>query len=246
MFHNHSSRVPAALTALALVTAAAGCGGASGSSNSASSGSPGRHPAKPAASAGTGPAYTVSQLRAALLTTVNGAHPAAPVQSGDYGSLPGVKASRQTLSGVTISPPRCASASATGLASSEFNDVPATVATFRDGSDGVSEVLMAPPSSMLETAIAHNIPVGCARYHAKVGGKTYTYEIKQEPAPRIGEAASELNVRATGDSSANIWTIIYRSGGLVGAITLVGANASRTGAEALAKAAYDQAEKNLV
>lgn len=246
MFQSHYSRVPAAVAALALATAVTGCAGASGSSNSASSASSGGTAAKPAASTGTGPAYTASQLRAALLTTVNGARPAAPVQSGDYGSLPGVKASRQTLSGVRISPPRCASATATGLASAKFNNVPATVATFRDGADGVSEVLMAPPSSMLETAIAHNIPAGCSRYHAKVGGKTYTYEIKQEPAPRIGEAASELNVRAAGDSSANIWTIIYRSGGLVGAITLVGTNASKAGAEALAKAAYTQAEKNLV
>src|SRR5579863_2625764 len=246
MFQTHYSRVPAAVAALALATAVGGCGGSSGSSGSSSSGSSGGNAAKPAANAGAGPAYTVSQLRAALLPTVNGARPAAPVQSGDYGSLPGVKASRQTLSGVRISPARCASATATGLASSKFDNVPATVATFRDGADGVSEVLLAPPSSMLQTAIAHNIPAGCSCYHAKVDGKTYTYEIKQEPAPRIGEAASELNVRAAGDSSANIWTVIYRSGGLVGAITLVGADASRAGAEALARAAYAQAQKNLV
>jgi hypothetical protein len=244
MFHNHSSRVPAALAALALATVAAGCGGPGASSSAGSSAGPTGHTARTAT--GNGPAYTVSQLRAALLTTVNGARPAGPVQAGDYGSLPGVKASRRTLSGVKISPPRCASATATGLASSKFDHVPATVATFRDGADGVSEVLLAPPSSMLETAIAHNIPPGCSRYHAKVDGKTYTYEIKQEPAPRIGEAASELNVRAAGDSSANIWTIIYRSGGLVGAITLVGADASKAGAESLAKLAYARAQKNLV
>ncbi|HEY2577915.1 MAG TPA: hypothetical protein VGI74_16540 [Streptosporangiaceae bacterium] len=238
--------MPAALAALALATALAGCGGSSGSSSVGSSGGSSGNAAKTTTNSNTGPAYTVSQLRAALLTRVDGAHPAAPVQSGAYGSLPGVKASKQTLSGVTISPPRCASATATGLASSKFDSVPATVATFRVGSDGVSEVLLAPPSSMLEMAITHNIPVGCSRYHARVDGKTYTYEIKQEPAPRIGAAASELNVRAAGDSSANIWTIIYRSGGLVGAITLVGAKASRAGAESLAKLAYAQAEKNLV
>jgi hypothetical protein len=246
MFQTHYSRVPAAVAALALATAVAGCAGSSGSSGASSAGSSGGTAAKPPASTGAGPAYTVSQLRAALLTKVNGARPAAPVQAGDYGSLPGVKASRQTLSGVTITPPRCASATATGLASSKFDSVPATVATFRDGTDGVSEVLLAPPSSMLQTAITHNIPAGCSRYHAKVDGKIYTYQIKQEPAPRIGEAASELNVRATGDSSANIWTIIYRSGGLVGAITLVGASASKASAEALARAAYAQAHKNLV
>jgi hypothetical protein len=241
MFHNHYSRMPAALAALALATAVAGCGGSSGSSNAGSSGK-----AKTATNTATGPAYTVSQLRAALLTTVNGAKPAAPVESGAYGTLPGVKASRQTLSNVKITPPRCASATATGLASTQFNSVPATVATFRDGTDGVSEVLLAPPASMLQTAIAHNIPAGCSRYHATVDGKTYTYEIKQEPAPSIGDAASELNVRASGDSSANIWTIIYRSGGLVGAITLVGANASQAGAETLARQAFSQAHKNLV
>ena len=42
------------------------------------------------------------------------------------------------------------------------------------------------------------------------------------------------------------WTIIYRTHGLVGAITLVGQNASRAAAESLARQAYAYAQKSLV
>jgi hypothetical protein len=170
---------------------------------------------------------------------------AAPAEWGAYGSLPGVRATRASLNGVKISPARCASATGTGLTSARFDQVPATVATYRYGSDGLSEVLLSPPQSLLSAALAHSIPAGCARYHARIGGKTYTYRIRQVRAPQIGEAASELNVRATGDAIANIWTIIYRSHGLVGAVTLVGRQANKSSAAALAELAYQRAVKSL-
>lgn len=236
MFHVRSSCVPAAVTVTALAVAVAGCSGSGGTA------------AKMASQTSqdtSGPAYTATQLRSALLGTVNGAKPVSAVEAGAYGSLPGVKASRQSVTDVKITPAKCSSASATGLTSAEFNQVPATVATFRDGADGVSEVLLAPPASLMQAAITHHIPAGCSRYLAKVGGRTFTYEISQKPAPHIGDAASELNVRATGDASANIWTIIYRSNGLVGAVTLVGETATQSSAETLAQQAYAHAQKIL-
>jgi len=97
----------------------------------------------------------------------------------------------------------------------------------------------------MQAAITHRIPAACSRYLAKVGGRTFTYEISQAPVPHIGDAASALNVRASGDASANIWTIIYRSNGLAGAITLVGETASQSRAETLAQQAYASAQKIL-
>jgi hypothetical protein len=238
MFRVHHSRVPAAIAAILLAAAAAGC---------SSGGTPAKTAAKKTSHDTTSSsAYTASQLRSALLTSVNGARPVIPVESGAYGSLPGVKATRQSVSGVKITPAKCASASGSGLSSPMYNDVPATVATFRVGTDGVSEVLLAPPSSMLQSALVRKIPAGCSHYHAQVGTKTYTYSIKEVTAPSIGTAASELNVRASGDASANIWTIIYRTSTMVGAITLVGVNATQSGAESLAKQAYSYATKSLV
>jgi hypothetical protein len=248
MFHAHRTflpgktpfgvRVPAVIAAIALAATAAGC-------------SSGAVPAKTTTKDSTTAtkteyAYTAAQLRGALLPKVSGSGPAIPVESGAYGSLPGVKATRASVAAVKITPAKCASASGSGLSSPAYNQVPATVATFRDGTDGVSEVLLAPPSSMLAAALGHSIPAGCSHYRAQVGTKTYTYWIKQEPAPRIGDAASELNVRASGDASADIWTIIYRTSTMVGAITLVGQDASSSGAEALAKQAYAQATKTRV
>jgi hypothetical protein len=237
MFDAQRFRVPAVIAAIALAAAAAGC---------SSGGTAARTTTKDSTTTKSEYAYTAAQLRGALLPKVNGAGPAIPVESGPYGSLPGVKATRASVAAVKITPAKCASASGSGLSSPAYNQVPATVATFRDGTDGVSEVLLAPPSAMLAAALGHAVPAGCSHYRARVGTRTYTYWIKQEPAPNIGDAASELNVRASGDASANIWTIIYRTSTVVGAITLVGLDASRSGAEALAKQAYAQAAKTLL
>jgi hypothetical protein len=237
MFDAHHFRVPAVIAAIALAATAAGC---------SSGGAPAKTTTKVSNTAKTEYAYTAAQLRSALLPKVNGAGPTIPVESGAYGSLPGVKATRASVSAVKITPAKCAAASGSGLSSAAYNQVPATVATFRDGTDGVSEVLLSPPASMLSAALGHAVPAGCSHYTAQVGTKTYTYWIKQEPAPSIGDAASELNVRASGDASANIWTIIYRTSTMVGAVTLVGQDATRAGAEALVKQAYAQATKSLV
>jgi hypothetical protein len=240
MFHAQRFRVPAVVAAIAIAAGAAGCssGGTAATTTTKTNQS--------TQNSQTTYAYTAAQLRDALLAKVHGARPAVPVESGAYGTLPGVKATRATVTGVKITPAKCATASGTGLSSSKYNQVPATVATFRDGTDGVSEVLLAPPATLLSTALVRKIPAGCSHYLARVGNRTFTYSLKEEQAPRIGDAASELNVRASGDASANIWTIIYRTSTMVGAITLVGEHASRAGAEALAKAAYAHATKTLV
>jgi hypothetical protein len=244
MLQAHRFRVPAVIAAIAIAAGAAGC-----SSGGTSGGTAAKTTTKHSSntqSTQTTYAYTAAQLRGALLATVNGSRPAVPIESGAYGSLPGVKATRATVTGVKITPARCATASGAGLSSSKYNDVPATVATFRDGADGVSEVLLSPPAALLGSALVGKIPAGCSHYLARVGDRTFTYSLKEEPAPRIGDRASELNVRASGDASANIWTIIYRTSTLVGAITLVGEHATRGGAEALAKLAYAHATKTLV
>jgi hypothetical protein len=240
MFHVHSPRVPATIAAVAALAAvAAGCSNGGGTPAHTT----GAH--KAATSTQAGPVYTAAELRGALLTTLDGVKPAVPVEAGLYGDLPGVKATRASLNGVKITPAKCATASSTGLASPKFNQVPATVTTFRDGVDGVSEVLLSPPSALMDSALTHAIPAGCAEYHARVGAHTYTYRVRQETAPSLGTDASELNVKAFGSDSANIWTVIYRTTGLVGAVTLVGQDASKADADTLAEMAYEHAEKML-
>src|ERR1700733_1706405 len=152
MFHAHRSRVPAVVAAIAIAAGAAGCssGGTAAKTTTKTNQS--------TQNTQTTYAYTAAQLRDALLTKVHGARPAVPVESGAYGTLPGVKATRATVTGVKITPAKCATASGTGLSSSKYNQVPATVATFRDGSDGVSEVLLAPPATLLSTALVRKIP----------------------------------------------------------------------------------------
>src|SRR5579871_2881410 len=124
--------LPAALALLA----AAGCGHSAGTHAG---------PTARAGSAVTGEAaLSVGQLRSALLDSVSGQRPAAPAQAGQYGSLPDVQASRQTMSGVKVTPARCAQATTTGFNSAAFTHAPASVVTFRIGRDGARRPRPAP------------------------------------------------------------------------------------------------------
>ncbi len=229
-------RARAALAALssAVLAVLAGCG--------AGSSSPG---APPAAAQHRRAAFTAGQLRAALLTKIDGAGPVTPVQAGPYGSLRGVHAMNASMRGVRIIPARCARAAGTGLDSAALSTVPATVASFRHGSAGVSEILLASPGSLAAKALGQVVPTECLHYRAVVAGRVYAYTVHSERAPHIGEKARELNVHASGVTTMDIWTLIYRAHGYVGAVTVVGATATRRDLESIARRAYRQAQRRL-
>jgi hypothetical protein len=236
------SRLPALAAAPALVAlAVAGC--SAGGSGSA----PATHPASsaaastPAAAAG----YTATQLRAALLTKINGKTPAAPVEAGQYGSLTEVKATKNSMTGVTVKPAACAQTTVTGFNSPSFADVPATVSTFKVGSNGVSEVLMAPSSATAALALKNQIPANCAKYTAVVKGKTFVYTVSERTVSHLAQDARAMNIEATGSESINVWSVVYRASDFVGAVTIVGPNATATVATTLAAQAYAHAAKTL-
>src|SRR5580658_5638553 len=108
------SRGPAlAATASALalmgVAAVSGCGGSASPSQAG------------ATQSATGQAttasisFTSSQLEGALLAKINGQKPAAAAEAGDYGALPDVQTSKQTMNGVKVTPAKCAEATQTGF-----------------------------------------------------------------------------------------------------------------------------------
>ena len=236
------SRLPALAAAPALVAlAVAGC--SAGGSASA----PASHPAgsaaasTPAAAAG----YTATQLRGALLTKINGKTPAAPVEAGQYGSLTEVKATRNSMTGVTVKPAACAQTTVTGFNSPSFANVPATVSTFKVGSNGVSEVLMAPSPATAALALKNQIPANCARYTAVVKGKTFVYTVSERTVSHLAQDARAMNIEATGSESINVWSVVYRASDFVGAVTIVGPNATATVATTLAAQAYAHAAKTL-
>ena len=246
MSERHWQRPALASTALALLgaTAVAGCGGL---------------PARPAAPArparlstagvatATGPAQslTAAQLKGALLTKVGGARPAAPAEAGDYGALPDVQTSKQTMHGVKVTPARCAQATVTGFNSAAFTHAPASVVTFRVGRDGVSEVLVSATPEVARSALGNKLPAGCEHYTASVGGKTFHYSVKEAPVAGLGNEARALNVKAAGYSQVNVWSVVYRADGFVGAVTIVGPDASQASAKKLASQAYAYARQSL-
>src|SRR6266571_3230979 len=227
MSERYWQRPALATTALALLGAAAvaGCG------NSASTSQAGATQTAGVAAATGHKSFTAAQLRNALLTKVGGARPAAPAEAGDYGTLPDVKTSKQTMHGVKVTPARCAQATVTGFNSAAFTHAPASVVTFRVGRDGVSEVLVSATPDVASSALGNKLPAGCEHYTASVGGKTFHYSVKESPIVGLGNEARALNVKAAGYSQVNVWSVVYRADGFVGAVTIVGPDATQASAK---------------
>jgi hypothetical protein len=228
------------LVAVAALAALAVAGCSSGSPTQATQAA-----AHSAVSTSPQAAYTASQLRSALIVKINGHAPAAPVESGAYGSLAEVKATKNSMKGVTVVPAYCAQTTVTGFNSPAFANVPATVATFRVGSNGISEVLMAPSSSTAALALGKQVPAGCSRYRATVQGRTFTYTVREKAVRGIGVAARVMYIKATGPVTVNVWSVVYRASNFVGAVTIVGPAASQNVIETLAAQAHAHAVKTL-
>jgi hypothetical protein len=242
MSERHWPRPALATTALALLgaTAIAGCGGGSASAGKASA----TETAGVAATTGH-KSITADQLKSALLTKVGGSSPAAPAESGDYGALPDVQTSKQTMHAVKVKPAKCADAAVTGFNSTAFAHAPASVVTFRVGHDGISEVLVAATPQVATTALANKLPAGCQHYTATVAGKTFHYTVQEKPMTGLATQARALNVKAAGYAEVNVWSVVYRADGFVGAVTVVGPDATEASAKKLATQAYQFAAQSL-
>lgn len=226
------------IISVAVMAGTAGCNGATAGQAAPSASPSARNDA-------VNSRYSAAQLRQALLTSVAGATEASAPEAGTYGSLPGVEDTKAALTGVKITPARCARAATTGLEAAAFSSSPAAVISFRRGQRGISEVLLAPPASVGPQALGHRVPAGCSHYRAVAGGRTFNYTITGERAPALGLGAREIRVHASGAASTDIWTVIYRTSGYVGAVTLMGSGTTSKQAQQITRQAYARAERAL-
>jgi hypothetical protein len=220
--------VPAAVVGTSL----AGCTTSSSSS----------HGAGASLSASKGDSFSASKLRAALLTRVNGVGAASPAASGDYTAISAQVAAGQSASGA---PKACAQAIKTGLDSAVLAGATAASVTFKVGGNDVSELVAAAPGTAAASALAGHLPASCARYKETVDGKTVTYSVTESSLTGIGKQAKVLNVSSAAGGSDARWSLVYRGAGFVGAVTVVGPNASQTAVRQLGQQAYAYAAKSL-
>lgn len=218
------------LLAPVAVAGLAGCGGGSSSSSSA-------------ATTSANGALTAATLRQALLTRVNGVAAAAPASSGTYSSMQA--ANGKAASGIKVTPKACTEAATVGFNSAALGTAPAAAVTFRVGTNGVSEVLIASSAKSAATVLAGHVPAECAQYQETVGGKTYAYDIKEKAISGIGEQARLLNVSAASAKSDEMWSLVYQAKGFIGTVTVVGPNATEKAVTELGQQAYAFATKSL-
>jgi hypothetical protein len=219
------------------VVGLAGCGKGTGGQTAALSGS--------TAKASSDGAFTAAMLRGALLTRVNGVAAAAPASSGKYASLPTSSAGKHAASAAQVSPKACAGAATAGFDPNALAGAPAAAVTFRVGTNGVSEVLIASSAGSATTALAGHVPTKCAQYEEKIEGKTFKYGIKERAITGIGKQARVVNVHTIGANPDDMWSLIYRGTGFVGTVTVVGPNASEQAVKELGQQAYAFAVKSL-
>ena len=234
--------VTAGLAGLVGLACLAGCTG-SGDSTTSSGPTSAGHVAH-----GPNGTFSAGDLKDALLVRINGVEPESAPDSGTYASLPAIKAAQAQMSGTTITPKDCAQATvlqAADLDTGTLNGAPAAVATFRINADDVSEVLAQHRGSAVVTTLADSVPAGCAHYTATAGGKKYEYTVKQDMANGIGMQPARIVNISSPKQALDVWSVLFRGDGFVGAITVSGPNASEAAARELGQQAYAYAAQSL-
>jgi hypothetical protein len=199
------------------------------------------HRAGASLSASKANSFSASKLRAALLTRVNGVGAESSAASGDYTAISAQVAGGQSAGG----PKSCPQAARTGLDSAALAGATAAAVTFKVGGNDVSELVAAAPGPAAASALAGRLPGSCARYKETVDGKTVTYSVTESSLTGIGKQAKVLNVSSAAGGSDARWSLVYRGAGFVGAVTVVGPNASQTAVRQLGQQAYAYAAKSL-
>ena len=224
-------RIASGLLVPVAVVGLAGCGSVSASGTGS-------------ANASSGGALTAAVLRGALLTRVNGVAAAAPASSGKYSSMT-TGAGKQAAGAVQVTPKVCTEAATAGFNPATLAGAPAAAVTFQVGTNGVSEVLIASSAESASSALEGQVPAQCSQYEEKVGGKTYTYGMTEQPVTGIGKQARVLHVHPEGVKADDMWSLIYRAAGFVGTVTVAGPNASEQAVKELGQQAYAFAAKSL-
>jgi hypothetical protein len=193
-------------------------------------------------------AFSASQLRAALLTRVNGAGPAAKPEAGSYGSIPAIQAAAKALALTRVTPKQCMRATvlqAIILDTGALGSAPAAIVDFKVGTNGVTEVLAAPADSATAASLSKPIPASCARYTVYSQGKAYHFSVRQSWVTGIGvQRARVLGIKTAG-VKGSLWTLLYQGTGFVGTIAVDGPNATEAAVREIATQAYDYAAKAL-
>jgi hypothetical protein len=200
--------------------------------------------AKASARAAAG-AFSAAKLRGALLSRVNGVGAATPAVSGDYASLTDAETGQQSVGGAKAVQRACARATQTRFNPTVLAGSPAAAVTFKLDANGVFEVLVSSPASLASTALAGALPVGCAHYEETIDGKTVTYAAQESALTGIGKQARILNVQSSAGRADDLWSLVYLGKGFVGAVTVVGPNASRAAVRELGEQSYTYAAKSL-
>jgi hypothetical protein len=154
-------------------------------------------------------------------------------------------ANSKAASGIQVTPKTCSQAATVGFNSAALGTAPAAAVTFRVGTNGVSEVLIASSAKSAATVLAGHVPAECAQYQETVGGKTYAYDVKEKAISGIGEQARVLNVYAASAKSDEMWSLVYQAKGFIGTVTVVGPNATEQAVTQLGQQAYAFAIKSL-
>ena len=71
------------------------------------------------------------------------------------------------------------------------------------------------------------------------------YSVQEAPVAGLANQARALNVKAAGYAQVDVWSVVYRADGFVGAVTMVGPDAAEASVKKLATQAYQYAAQTL-
>ena len=124
-------------------------------------------------------------------------------------------------------------------------DSPAAAVTFKVDANDVSEVLVSSPDSVAVHRAGRAAPGLLRALQGDRRRQDPDLHGTESALTGIGKQARVLNVRSSAGSADDLWSLVYRGKGFVGAVTVVGPNASQAAVRELGEQAYTYAAKSL-
>ncbi|TDQ52924.1 hypothetical protein [Actinorugispora endophytica] len=145
-------------------------------------------------------------------------------EAGAYGELESVLQMDQLRESTELDKPQCLDAVNQWGRLPEVREAPASLATFGNGEETITHMLIELPEKAAEEAIDTVPPAECGTYQATaVDGTATTYTVRDLGIKTIGEESRAFVVETEVDGEqVLLYSLLYRNGGYLGTTSLLG------------------------
>ncbi|MEU3019874.1 MULTISPECIES: hypothetical protein [unclassified Nocardiopsis] len=145
-------------------------------------------------------------------------------EAGTYSELVTVRYSEEVRASTELDKPECMDAANRWGDLEAVRDAPASVAAYEWEKGNVSHILVQLDEETAAEALAVRPPDACAEYTATYeDGSSSEYGVADLDVPPVGDESRSFSIQVRDDGGENqMYTVMYRNGGLLGTTSVMG------------------------